>query len=66
MVRNDIRNILHANIDFRIKKLIARFTGDEVNCISKIQYHCANMILSEKIGMIDFYIKLRINEGGQK
>ena len=41
-------NILHANIDVRIRRLIAEFLGDGIKCIENLQSHCANMTFSDK------------------
>ena len=65
-VKKAIRNLLHANIDFRSRRLIAEFPVDGVKFISKLQSHFANMTFSEKVDMIDFSRKLHINEGSQK
>ena len=35
-VKNTIRNILHANIDVHIRRLIPEFPGDGVKCIAKL------------------------------
>ena len=47
-VKKSIRNILHANIDVHIRRLIAKVLGDEVNFIEKLQSHCDNMTFSDK------------------
>ena len=44
----ETRNLLNANIDVHIIRLIYEFPGDGVECISKIQSHCANMIFAGK------------------
>ena len=44
-----IRNLLHANIDVHIRRLIAKFPRDGVKCIAKLQSHCANMSFAGKI-----------------
>ena len=51
-VKKSIRNILHANIDVNIRRLIDEFPGDGVKCISKLQSHCANIKFSDKLCMI--------------
>ena len=43
-----IRNILHANIGLRSRRLIAEFPGDGIKCIEKLQSHCANITFTEK------------------
>ena len=47
-VKNSIRNLLHANIDVHIRRLIAEFPVDGLKCIEIIQSHCANMNFSDK------------------
>ena len=46
--RNTIRNILHSDIDVHSIRLIAEFPIDIINCIEKLQSHCANMTFSDK------------------
>ena len=46
-------NILHANIDVRIRRLIAEFLGDGIKCIENFLSHCANMNFLTKVGMIE-------------
>ena len=43
-----IRNILNANIDVHIRRLVSEFLGDGVKLISKPQSHCENMTFSDK------------------
>ena len=43
-----IRNLLHANIDVHSRILIAEFPKGEINCIDKLQSHCANMTFADK------------------
>ena len=43
-----IRNLLHANIDVKIRRLIAEFPKDGTKCIEKLQSHCANMTFADK------------------
>ena len=43
-----IRNILHENIYVHSRRFIAEFPEDGINCIEKLQSHCANMIFSDK------------------
>ena len=38
-----IRNLLHANRDVHIRRLISEFPIDGIKCIEKLQSHCANM-----------------------
>ena len=44
-----IRNLFHANVDVHSRRLIADFPRDGINCIEKLQSHCANMVFSGKI-----------------
>ena len=46
--KNAIRNILHANIDAHIRRLISEFPECGINCIEKLQSNCANMRFSDK------------------
>ena len=52
VIENDakktIRNLLHANIDVHIRKLISDFPKDGIKCIEKLQSHCAEMTFSDK------------------
>ena len=43
-----IRNLLHANIDVHIRRLIAEFPKYGIKCIEKLQSHCANMTFADK------------------
>ena len=43
-----IRNLLHANIDVHIRRLIAEVPADGIKFIDKLQSHCANMNFSDK------------------
>ena len=61
-----IENILHSNIDVPSRKLIAEFPVDGMKCVEKLQSHCANMIFSEKVGMIETSSKKYIKEGNMK
>ena len=58
-----IRNILHANIDVHIRRLISRFPKYGIKCIEKLQSHCSNMTFAEKVDMIGFFNKSHINYG---
>ena len=42
-VKKAIRNLLHANIDVHIRRLIYEFPEYGVKCIEKLQSHYANM-----------------------
>ena len=46
--KNDIRNLLHANIDVHSRRLITEFPKDGIKCIDKLQSHCANMTFADK------------------
>ena len=46
--KEPIKNILHANIDVRSRRLIAEFPKYGIKCIEKMQSHCANMSFSDK------------------
>ena len=41
-------NLLHLNIDIHRRRFIAKFTGDRVTCISKIQSYCTNNNFADK------------------
>ena len=43
-----IRNLLHANIGVHSRGLISEFPRDGINCIEKLQSHCANMNFADK------------------
>ena len=43
-----IKNILHANIDVHIRRLIFEFPIYGIKCIDKLQSHCANMTFADK------------------
>ena len=47
-VKNNIRNLFHANIDVHSIILIAEFPKDGTKCIDKLQSHCANMTFADK------------------
>ena len=47
-VKNAMRNILHANNDAHIRRLIDDFPMDGIKCIKKLQSHCANMNFTDK------------------
>ena len=44
--KKEIRNILHANIDYHSRKLIDEFTVDGIKYISKLQSHFSNITFS--------------------
>ena len=46
--KEDIRNLLHANIDVHSRRLISEFPKYGIKCIEKLQSHCANMTFSDK------------------
>ena len=43
-----IRNILHANIDVHIRRLIAGLPKDGIKCIEKLQSHFSSMTFADK------------------
>ena len=43
-----IMNILHTNIDVHSRRLISDFPIDGIQCIEKIQSHCANTTFANK------------------
>ena len=43
-----IRNLLHENIDVHSRRLIAEFPRYGINCIDKLQSHCANITFADK------------------
>ena len=59
-----IRNILHANIDVHIIRLISEFPKDGIKCIKKLQSHCANMTFADKI-RYDRTFKQVTHKGGE-
>ena len=59
-------NLLHTNIDVHSRRLISEFPADGVKFISKLQSHCANMTLLEKVDMIDFFNMSHIKDGNQQ
>ena len=46
--KDSIRNILHANINLNIRRLIAEFPMDGIKCIEQLRSRCANMTFSDK------------------
>ena len=60
-VKKAIKNILHANIDVRIRRLITEFPVDGVKCIETIQTHCSNMNFSDKSRCTGLFNKSHIN-----
>ena len=65
-VKKGIRNILHANIDFRSIRYIAEFPRDGVECISKLRSHCENMNFANKSIHDRLSRKLHIKEGSKQ
>ena len=61
-----MRNLLCTNIDVHSRRLIAKFPGDGVKCISKLQSNCANMTFLERSDMIDFSKKFKHKGGGSE
>ena len=55
---------MHANIDVNSRIFIAEFTGDGINCIEKLQSHCAKMDFSEK-SMYDRIFQQVTHKGGE-
>ena len=43
-----IMNILHADIDVHIRRLIAELPGYGIKCIGKLKSHCANTTFAYK------------------
>ena len=39
---------MYGNIDLHSRRLIADFPMDRINCIEKLQSHCANMTCADK------------------
>ena len=62
-VKKAIRNLLHADIDVCIIRLISELPGYGVKCISKLQYNCANMTFNEKIRYDRLFQKV-LHKGG--
>ena len=60
--KNAIRNLLHANIDVHRRMLIAEFPKDGINCIEKLQSHCANMNFLKKVDMTGPFNKSHTKE----
>ena len=58
-----IRNLLNANIDVHGRRLIAEFPEDGLNCIEKLQSHCANIKISDKSRYDRTFNKSHIKEG---
>ena len=61
--KKTIRNLLHANIDVHSKRLIAKFSIDGIQCIEKLQSHCANMTFSDKSRHDRIFSRSHIKEG---
>ena len=62
--KKDIRNILHANIDVHIRRLIAELPADTIKCIEKLLSHCANMTFADK-RIYDRTFKHVTHKGGE-
>ena len=62
-VKEAIRNILYANIDMHIRRLISQFPGDGVECIEKLQSYCTNMTFSDKSRYDRIFQKVRHKRG---
>ena len=45
--KQDIINLLHANSDVHIRKLIAEFPKDGIKCLENLQSYCANMTFAD-------------------
>ena len=58
-----IRNLLHANIDVHIRRLIDYFPGDGVKCIEHFQSHCTNMTFADKSRYDRIFNDSHIKEG---
>ena len=43
-----IMKLLNANIDVHTRRLIAELPKDGIECIEKLQSHCANMTFADK------------------
>ena len=65
-VEKSIRNLLHENMYVQNISSIAKFPGDGVKYISKLQSQCADMNCAEKLDTVGFSGKLLINEGSLK
>ena len=63
IVKKDIRNILHANIDRHSRILISEFPGYGVKFIATLQSHCANMNFSDQSRYYRILNKSHIKEG---
>ena len=46
--KEDIRNVLHVNIDVHSRRIISDFPGYGIKCIEKLQSPCVNMTFSDK------------------
>ena len=52
-----IFNLLHSYIDAHDQILIDEYPGDGVQSFSRLQSQCANMVFSDKAGIIDCFSK---------
>ena len=59
-----IRNILHANIDVRSRRIIAEFPEDGIKYNEKLKLHCANMTFSDK-SRYDMIFQQVTHKGGE-
>ena len=59
-----IRNILHANINVHIRRLMIEFPIDGIKCIEKLQSYCANIPFSDK-SRYDRNFQQVIHKGGE-
>ena len=57
-----IRNILHANTDVHIRRIISEFSADRIKCIEELKSHCANMNIDDKSRYDRIFSKLHIKE----
>ena len=62
--KKSIKNLLHANIDVNIRRLIAEFPKYGIKCIEKLQSHCANMNFADK-SRYDLTFQQFTHKGGE-
>ena len=55
---------MHANIDVHTRRLIDDFPTDGIQCIEKLQSHCANMTFADK-SRYDRTIQQVTHKGGE-
>ena len=58
--KKDIRNLLHANIDVNIRRLVSEFPKDGVKCIEKLQRSCLHNVIA--ISQCTLFNLLRIQQ----